>query len=82
MFLKWAKRIQLDTGICTLTNAFVIIRDSITNNYTILEAPLITHDLKNNIITAKTGTLKRFDHNDKAIGEGKASNIIVRGFRN
>lgn len=48
-----------NNGVCTLTNAFMIIRDSV-ENYMIIESPLIIHDLKNEIIKANSGTIKKF----------------------
>jgi len=46
-------------GVCTLTNAFMIIRDSV-DNYMIIESPLIIHDLNNEIVRANSGTVKKF----------------------
>ena len=46
-------------GVCTLTNAFMIIIDSV-ENYMIIESPQIIHDLKNEIIKADSGTIKKF----------------------
>ena len=46
-------------GVCTLTNAFMIIKDSV-DNYMIIESPLIIHDLNNEIIKANSDTIRRF----------------------
>lgn len=56
---------SIDNGICTLTNAFMIIKDSI-DNYMIIESPLITHDFKNEIIKANSGTIKMYKKNSNS----------------
>lgn len=50
---------SINNGVCTLTNAFIIIRDSI-DNYMIIESPLIIHDFNNEVIKTNSGTLKKF----------------------
>ena len=50
---------SIDNGVCKLTNAFMIIKDS-ADNYMIIESPLLFHDFKNEIIKANAGTIKKF----------------------
>jgi hypothetical protein len=57
---------SIDNGICTLTNAYVIVRDS-ADNYTIIESPLLYHDFKNETIKANSGTLKKYKKNSSSI---------------
>jgi hypothetical protein len=52
---------SIKDGICTLTNAFIILRHDDT--YIIIESPGITHDYEKELISTNEGTMKfyRFD---------------------
>lgn len=50
---------SINDGVCTLENAFIIIRDSL-DNYMIIESPLVFHDFDKEIIKTTSGTLKKF----------------------
>lgn len=47
---------SIKDGICTLKNAFVILREK-SGNYIIIESPLITHDFNKELIITNSGTL-------------------------
>ena len=53
---------SINNGICTLKNAYLIIRDSL-DNYMIIESPLVYHDFNNEIIRTNSGTIMKF-HKD------------------
>jgi hypothetical protein len=44
-------------GICTLTNAFVILKEK-SGNYSIIESPYLIHDFNKELIVTNSGTLK------------------------
>ena len=51
-------------GVCTLTNAFVILRDT-SGNYSIIESTLLTHDFKKEMIITNDGTIKVYKKDSK-----------------
>jgi hypothetical protein len=51
-------------GVCTLTNAFVILRDK-SGNYSILESPLLTHDFNKELLITNEGTIKVYRKDSK-----------------
>ena len=53
---------SINDGICTLENAYIIIRDTL-DNYMIIESPLVYHDFNNEIIKTNSGTMLKF-HKD------------------
>ncbi len=50
---------SINDGVCTLTNAYVIIRDSI-DNYLIIESPLLYHDFNRELLITNSGTMKMY----------------------
>lgn len=50
---------KIDNGVCTLTDAVVILRND-SGRYTIIESPFLTHDYSNELLIAKEGTIKVF----------------------
>jgi hypothetical protein len=50
---------SINDGVCTLTNAYVIIRDSI-DNYIIIESPLLYHDFNKELLITNSGTMKMY----------------------
>lgn len=50
---------SINDGICTLVNAFLIVRDSL-DNYLIIESPLVYHDFNNEKIKIKAGTVSKY----------------------
>jgi hypothetical protein len=50
---------SINDEVCTLTNAYVIIRDSL-DNYMIIESPLLYHDFKRELIITNSGTWKMY----------------------
>ena len=53
---------SINDGICTLENAYLIVRDTL-DNYMIIESPLVYHDFNNETIKASSGTIMKF-HKD------------------
>jgi|WetSurMetagenome_2_1015567.scaffolds.fasta_scaffold09190_4 hypothetical protein len=51
-------------GVCTLTNAFVILLDK-SGNYSIIESPQLTHDFNKELIITNEGTIKVFKKDSK-----------------
>jgi hypothetical protein len=47
---------SVNNGICTLTNAFVILKEK-SGNYIVIESPLITHDFNKELIITNSGTM-------------------------
>jgi hypothetical protein len=63
-------------GICTLTNAFVILRDK-SGNYSIIESPHLTHDFNKELIITDSGTMKVFKK-DSDPNEPVATILILK----
>jgi len=55
---------SIKDGVCTLTNAFVILRDK-SGNYSIIESPLLTHDFNKELIITNEGTMKVYRKDSK-----------------
>jgi hypothetical protein len=55
---------SIKDGVCTLTNAFIILRHN-DDNYTILESPLITHDFNKELLITNEGTMKFYRKDSK-----------------
>jgi hypothetical protein len=50
---------SINDGLCTLTNAYVIIRDSV-DNYIIIESPLLYHDFNKELLITDSGTMRMY----------------------
>jgi len=55
---------SVNNSVCTLTNAFVILRDK-SGNYSIIESPLLIHDFKKELIITNEGTMKVYKKDSK-----------------
>jgi hypothetical protein len=55
---------SIKDGVCTLTDAFVILRDK-SGNYSIIESPLLTHDFNKELIITNEGTMKVYRQDSK-----------------
>jgi hypothetical protein len=57
--LEMGDRNSIDGSVCTLTNATVIIKGN-SDDYSIIEGELVSHDLKKEILEVHSGSVKSY----------------------